>query len=78
MQTKLRFNKKLLWDYDITEQDLEREDVLILYLSRVLNGGTREDVSEIPLGLIEERLPRLFLSRRVRRFWEWYLAGRTK
>ncbi len=40
----MKFNKKLLWNYDISESDLEREDVYILYVSRVLNNGTIDEV----------------------------------
>ncbi len=69
----IKFNKKLMWDYEISENDLVREEVFILYLSRLLNYGTHLEVSPIPLNLIEKYLPRLYLSRKVRKFWEWYL-----
>jgi len=71
----IRFNKKLLWDYDIKEEDLAKEDVLIFYLSRMLNNGTIEDVSSIPLEFIEKYFDRLNLSRKVRKFWKWYLES---
>jgi len=35
MEAKVKFNKKLLWDYDISESDLENKDTLILCVSRV-------------------------------------------
>ena len=76
MKPKIKFNKKLIWDYEITEKDLEKENVLILYLSRVLNNGTFNDVSSIPLELIEKYIDRLYVSERVRKFWKWYLGLR--
>ncbi|MDQ1328647.1 MAG: hypothetical protein QG641_1932 [Candidatus Poribacteria bacterium] len=76
MEAKVKFNKKLLWDYDISEGDLEKEDALILYVSRVLNNGTKAEVSEIPLEFIKKHLDELNLSSRVRNFWEWYLRNK--
>lgn len=70
---KIKLNKQLLWDYDIKQEDLKREDVFILYLSRVLNNGCLEDVQEIPLETIKKYLEKLHLSRKVKKFWEWYL-----
>lgn len=75
MSSKINFSKKLFWDYEITEQDLEKEDVLIFYISRILNNGTRDDVFEIPLELVEKYMDRLSLSGKVRKFWKWYLGG---
>ena len=74
MKPAIKFNPKLLWDYSLTEQDLEREDVLIFYISRVLNNGTLVDVQGIPLDLIEKYFDRLFSPRRIRVFWERYLG----
>ncbi len=73
--SKINFSKKLFWDYEITEQDLKKEDVLIFYISRILNNGTRDDVFEIPLELIEKHMDRLSLSGKVRKFWKWYPGG---
>jgi hypothetical protein len=74
MNPPVKFNPRLIWDYDITEKDLEREDVLLFYISRVLNRGTMSDIHGIPLELIEKNLDRLLISRRIRRFWEWYFG----
>lgn len=74
MKAKVKFNKKLLWDYEISEQDLENEDVFIFYLSRLLNSGSFNDISKIPSELIKKYIDRLSLSKRVRKFWEWYLG----
>jgi len=73
MNKKLKLNKKLIWDYDIKEEDLEKEVILILYISKILNNGTLKDILEIPFELIEKYLDKLFLSRNVRTFWEWYI-----
>ena len=70
---KVAFSKRLCWDYDIKAEDLEREDVLILYISKVLSNGTLRDVQGIPMELIVNYLSRLYLPRQIRRFWEWYL-----
>jgi hypothetical protein len=74
----LRFNKSLLWDYQITEEDLKNEEVFIFYLSRVLNNGSYRDIKELRLETIKKYLKRLHLSRRVRKFWEWYLRQETE
>lgn len=74
---RIKFNKKLLWDYDISEEDLEKEDVYLFYVSRVLNNGTFGEVKEIPIEFIEKNLDRLNLSSKVRKFWEWHLKYRT-
>ncbi|MEK7398728.1 MAG: hypothetical protein AAB116_17485 [Candidatus Poribacteria bacterium] len=73
----MKFNKKLLWDYDISESDLEKEDVYMLYVSRVLNNGTIDEVREIPLEFIEKHLDDLNLSSRVKKFWEWHIKNKA-
>jgi len=73
MKQTVKFNPKLMWDYSITEKDLGNEDILILYISKVLDNGTLTDVRGVPIELIEKYLGRLYLSRSVRTFWEWFL-----
>jgi hypothetical protein len=73
MDYQIKINKKLLWDYQITEEDLKNEKILIFYISRVLNNGNLIDVKEIPPSLIIKYIDMLHLSKRVRQFWEWYL-----
>jgi len=58
-------NKKLLWDYQVSEEDLKEEKVFIFYLSRVLNNGNSADISELPLELIEKYIDKLCLSRKM-------------
>ncbi len=67
-----KFNKKLLWDYQVSEEDLKEEKVFIFYLSRVLNNGNSADIGELPLELIEKYIDKLCLSRKVRKFWGCY------
>jgi len=73
MEYQIKINKKLLWDYQITEEDLKNEKILIFYISRVLNNGNLIDVKEIPPSLIIKYIDMLHISKRVRQFWEWYL-----
>jgi len=73
MEYIVKLSKKLLWDYHISEEDLKKEGVFIFYLSRLLNNGNFGDISEIPLELIEKHIDKMCLSRKVRKFWEWYL-----
>jgi len=70
-----KLNKKLLWDYDISEEDLKDERVFLFYLSRVLNNGNAADIKELPRDLIQRNINKLCLSRKVRKFWEWYLEN---
>jgi len=64
----IRFNKALFWDYEITPEDLKKEDVFILYLSRVLTNGSLQDIQEIPLATIKKYLDKLYLASKVRKF----------
>lgn len=73
MKYPIKLDKRLVWDYQISEEDLKKEDVLIFYLSRLLNHGSFDDISRIPLELIKRYLGRLYLSGRVKKFWKWYL-----
>jgi len=75
---EMRLNKTLVWDYEISPEDLKREDFFILYLSRVLNNGCLRDVQEIPLDIIERYLDRLHISSEVKKFWTWYLRMEKK
>ncbi len=74
MPSRIKFNSRLFWDYDIKEEDLEREEVQILYISKVLNNGTIKDVKGIPEELIRKYYPQLMLASKVRAFWSWRLG----
>lgn len=78
MKKLKKINKDLIWDYDIKESDLKNEDVLILYISRVLNNGTYYDVKNIPHSLILKYIDKLYLSKKVKNFWQWYLKSEKK
>lgn len=75
MEHKVKFNRALFWDYQIAQKDLENEGVFVFYLSRVLNNGSFQDVTEIPVETIKKYLKKLHLASKVRKFWEWYLPN---
>lgn len=39
MEQLIKLNKKFLWDYKLSEEDLKREVVFVFYLSRLLNNA---------------------------------------
>ena len=78
MEHRLKFNRILFWDYEISEEDLKDDGVFIFYLSRILNNGCFQDIKEIPTEVIQQYLGKLHLSNRVRKFWEWYLGSEMK
>ena len=68
---KSKINKNLLWDYDLNGR-YDEEEFNKLYISRVLNCGTKDDLRKVGMPAIKKYLPRLNLSREIRKFWEWY------
>lgn len=72
MNYKIKFNKKLFWDYKIPE-NIKDETILIFCISKTLNNGTFDDVKAIPLKLIEKYINKLSLSKKIMNFWKWYL-----
>lgn len=70
----MKINEKLIWDYRFTDEERERESFREWYTARVLTRGTLEDIRGIGLQTIHDYLPRLFLPRKIRRFWEWYFS----
>lgn len=66
-------NTALLWDQDFSPEEYQDEAFFIWYLGRLLERGTAEEVKKIPKGVIAGYLDRLRISRRMRRFWQWYL-----
>lgn len=69
----IEVNTGLLWDYNFSPTELEQESFFIWYLGRLLERGTAAEVKLIPTEIVDRYLERLSISRRVRRFWEWYL-----
>ncbi|MBW3002150.1 hypothetical protein KY338_03260 [Candidatus Woesearchaeota archaeon] len=68
----MKINPYLTQDCNITEADLEREDVRICYIARVLTKGTWQDIQDIGLDSIEKYLPIVTIPQDRRDFWEWY------
>ncbi|MDQ7054096.1 MAG: hypothetical protein Q9P14_14880 [candidate division KSB1 bacterium] len=69
----IEVNPALLWDHEFQPHQLRDEEFFIWYLGRLLEKGTAAEVKKIPLKVIGQYLDRLKISRRVRRFWQWYL-----
>lgn len=69
----IEVNPSLLWDQDFTPDNYKDEVFFTWYLGRLLERGTAEEVKKIPNTVIARYLNRLRISRRVRRFWQWYL-----
>ncbi len=69
----IEVNPGLLWDYEFSPTELQQERFLIWYLGRVLERGTAAEVKRIPREVIAQHFERLRISKRVRRFWQWYL-----
>ncbi len=64
-----------MWDYDFLPEEIQHESFFVWYLGRLLERGTAAEIKSIPKEIIAHYLDRLSLSRRVRRFWEWYLKN---
>lgn len=67
-------DRRFVWDYDLSEVDLEDPQVKRWYLARVLARGGLADIQAIGLGTIREALPSLVLPRQIRDFWNNYFA----
>jgi hypothetical protein len=70
----MKVNKKLLWDYEFTEEEMQDEEFLKWYITRVLANGTDEEIREIGLKTIYRYLNVLNLRRQDREFLEWYFS----
>lgn len=64
----------LLWDYKFSPAEMQQERFLIWCLGRALKRGTSAEVKRIPREVMAQYLDRLSLSRRMHRFWQWYLC----
>jgi hypothetical protein len=51
------------------------ESFLVWYLGRLLERGMAAEGKRLPIEVIARYLNRLSISRRVRRFWEWYIKN---
>ncbi len=70
----MEINRRLVWDYDLSDADLQEEAVKRWYLGRVLTRGTLSDVQAIGLESIRQALPALVLPKKIRSFWDTYFA----
>ncbi|MDZ7363029.1 MAG: hypothetical protein ONB46_20255 [candidate division KSB1 bacterium] len=71
----IEVNPALLWDYEFSPTEMGEESFLVWYLGRLLERGTAAEVKRLPIEVIARYLNRLSISRRVRRFWEWYIKN---
>ncbi len=74
----MKFNKDLIWDYDLTEKDLEREQVREWYVARVITKGNWNDIHDLGLDMIKKYLPKVKIPQKLREFWEWYFTQGEK
>jgi len=70
----IKVNKKLIWDYDFSEDEYSTEEFKCWYIARVLMRGGIYDVRNLGIDTIREYLPKLHLPERIRKFWEWYFS----
>ena len=69
----IEVNPGLLWDYDYSPSELQKESFFFWYLGRLLERGTAAEVKCIPQEIIARYLDQLSIPYRIRRFWKWYL-----
>lgn len=67
----IKINKMLIWDYDF-EGKYDTEEFRKWYIARVLNCGTKKDISAVGIETIRKYFSKLNLSNKIRKFWEWY------
>lgn len=70
----MKINRKLIWDYEFSEEDREREYFRRWYVARVLTQGGIQDIRDVGIRTIHDTLPKLFLPKKIRSFWEWYFS----
>lgn len=73
IKKSFKINKSLIWDYDFRGK-LETEEFKKWYVACVLSRGNEDDIRQLGLWTIRQYLPSLNLSRKIRKFWEWYFA----
>ena len=74
----MKINPYLVQDCNITEADLEREDVKICYIARVLTKGKWQDLHDVGLDNIEKYLKDVVIPDHIREFWDWYFSEGKK
>lgn len=71
-----QINKNLIWDYKFSPDEYKTEEFKKWYIARVLTRGGIDDLRSLGIGTIEEYLPKIFLPRATKEFWEYYLILR--
>jgi hypothetical protein len=66
--------KDLVWDYDVPEEPERDAAFMALYVARVLERGTAEDVRSLGVEAIRRYLDVAPAPRKVIEFWRWWLA----
>lgn len=70
----MKMDKRFVWDYELSEADLEDDQVRRWYLARVLSRGGLADIRAIGVEVVREALPSLVLPRQIRNFWNTYFT----
>lgn len=65
-------NKKLIWDYDFKEDELESEYFKKWYIARVLVRGGMDDIAAIGIKTIHDYLLQIHMPKQILEFWLWY------
>lgn len=68
----MKINREYIWDYPLSELDLESEDFKKWYIARVLVKGTVQDLKDVGFDTIYTYLPELTIPYQIREFWEWF------
>jgi hypothetical protein len=71
----MKINPFLVQDCDITDKDLDREEVKRCYVARVLTKGNWKDHQNVGFENIRKYLPEVAIPQEKRAFWEWYFKN---
>lgn len=71
---RIPVNEALIWDYHWKEEDYKTERFLKWYLARVLSNGTAKDLKYVDFNIIAKYLKELNISRKIAKFWFYYLG----
>ncbi len=70
----MKIDQRFLWDYTVSDTDLNDDAVRRWYVARVLTRGALADIQALGVDAIRRVLPSLVLPSHTRRFWERYFA----
>lgn len=71
-----QINKNLIWDYKFSPNEYKTEEFKRWYIARVLTRGGISDLRSLGINTIKEYLPKIFLPRMTKEFWEYFLGLR--